>query len=161
MKTELYKAIKTIDAKNLSDDDLEDLLVIFMATKNALIRNQISFIFGDSHYDKAIPYILRKLNEKSVLHNNGSLVYSLGSFDMKNHFIDLLKIIYLHEYEPRLMAFEIVHKIAPSINSDTKNKAMEVLEGYKQELERNATDKGENSSLNFIEKTIELLQAPA
>lgn len=159
MKTELYKAIKTIDAKNLSDDDLEDLLMFFMATKNALIRNHISFIFGDRHYDKAVPYILRKLNEKSVLHNNGSLVYSLGSFDMKNHFIDLIKIICSHEYEPRLMAFEIVNKIAPSINNSTKSEALEILEECRKQLERTATDKGENSPLHFVGKTIELLQA--
>ena len=77
MKTELYKSIKAINIKNLNEDDKEELLRIFMVTKNDLIRNQIAFIFSDLHYDNAIPYIIKKINEKSTFHNNGSLVHAL------------------------------------------------------------------------------------
>jgi hypothetical protein len=159
MKTELYRAIKEIDAKKLNNDDMEELLNFFMFTKNDLIRNHIAFIFADLHYDKAVPYIIKKINEKSVSHNNGSLVYSLGSFDMKKYFIELIKIICIHEYEPRLMAYEIVHEFAPSIPTKTKSKALKILEEQRTQLEQIATDKGENSTLHFVEKTKELLQS--
>jgi hypothetical protein len=157
MKTELYKAIKSIDVKSLSNDDIEDLLQFFMTTKNALIRNQIAFIFSDLHYDKAIPYILKKINDKDISHNNGSLVYSLTGFDMKKYFVDLVKIICVHEYEPRLMAYEIVLDIASSIPNKTKNKALEILEKQRANLDSTATDRGENSMLHFVEQTKKVL----
>lgn len=159
MKSELYKIIKEVDIKKLSNDDMEELLIFFMVTKNDLIRNQIAFIFADLHYNKAVPYIIKKINEESLSHNNGSLVYSLGSFNMKKYFIELIKIICKHEYEPRLMAYEIVHESAPLIPNKTKSKALKILEEQRVRLEHIATDKGENSTLHFVEKTIELLQS--
>ncbi|MBY0537301.1 MAG: hypothetical protein K2P88_15725 [Chitinophagaceae bacterium] len=159
MKTELFKVIKKIDEKKLTNDDLEELLRFFMVTKNDLTRNQIAFIFADLHYNKAVPYIIKKINEKGLFHNNGSLVYSLGSFDMKKYFIELIKIICTHAYEPRLMAYDIVHDFAPSIPNRVKIKALKILEEQRIQLEQIATDKGENSTLHFIEKTKELLQS--
>src|SRR5437773_3075334 len=158
MKTELYRVIKEIEIKKLTNDDMEELLNFFMVTKNDLIRNHIAFIFADLHYDKAVPYIIKKINEKSVLHNNGSLVYSLRSFDMKKYFIELIRIICMHEYEPRLMAYEIAHEFASSIPNRTKSKALKILEEQRTKLEQIATDKGENSILHFVEKTKKLLQ---
>lgn len=157
MKTELYKSIKALDIKNLNEDDKEELLRIFMVTKNDLIRNQIAFIFSDLHYDTAVPYIIKKINDKSTIQNNGSLVHSLEDFDLKKYFIPLIKIICEHEYEPRLMAFGIVQRLAPSISNITKRKAFKILEERRQELEKTAIDKGENSALHFVEKTKELL----
>jgi hypothetical protein len=158
MNTELYRVLKEIDEKKLSNDDMEELLGIFMITKNELIRNHLSFIFADLQYDKAVPYIITKINEASVSHNNGSLVYSLSSFDMKEYFIDLIKIICTQEYEARLMAFEIVQKSVASIPSTTKNIAVQILEEQRVKSEETATDKGENSTLHFVEKAMELLE---
>jgi|SRR5690348_4084780 len=158
MKTELYKCIKAIDIKALNEDDKEELLRIFMVTKNALIRNQIAFIFSDLHYDKAVPYIIKKINEKSVIHNNASLVHSLEDFDLRKYFIPFIKIICEHEYEPRLIAYGIVEKLASSMSSSTKRRALKILEEHRLELERAANDKGENSTLHFVEKTKELLR---
>lgn len=158
MKTELYKLIKEIDIKKLSKDDMEELLKYFMVTKNDLIRNQIAFIFADLNFNKAVPYIIKKLNEKNVSHNNGALVYSLGNFNMKKYFIELIHIICKHEFEPRLVAYEIVNQSAPFISNKTKIKALEILEEQRLRLQLTAIDKGENSTLHFVEKTKELLQ---
>jgi hypothetical protein len=159
MKTELYKAIKAIDIKNLNDYDKEELLRIFMVTKNDLIRNHIAFIFADLHYNKAVPYIIKKISDKSTAHNNGSLVYSLQDMDVQKYFIEFIKIICEQEYEPRLMAYEIVYKLAPLISNKIRNKALKILEEHRVQLERSETDKGENSTLHFVEKTKELLQS--
>lgn len=72
--TERYKAIKRIDIIKLNEDDKEELLRIFMGTRNPLIRNQAAFIFADLHYDKSVSYVLRKVTQKSTFNNNGSLV---------------------------------------------------------------------------------------
>jgi hypothetical protein len=158
MKTELYKAIKAINIKNLNDDDKEELLRMFMVTKNALIRNQIAFIFGDLHYDKAVPYIIKKINDKSTFNNNGSLVYSLQDMEVQKYFIEFIKIICVQEYESRLMAYEVVQKYAPTISNKIRSRAMKILQEHRIQLKRSAKDKGEDSTLHFVEKTKELLR---
>src|ERR1700710_2647920 len=112
LKTELYRAIKAIEINNLNDADKEEVLRLFMVTKNDLIRNQIAFIFEDTHYERAVPYIIKKIKDKSTFHNNGSLVFVLESLDVKKSFIVFVKIIFEHEYEPRLIAYGIVEKYA-------------------------------------------------
>lgn len=156
---ELYKAIKAINIKNLDEDDKEELLRMFMVTKNALIRNHIAFIFADLHYDKAVFYIIKKINDKSTFNNNGSLVYSLEDFNLRKYFIPLTKIICEQGYEARLMAYGIVQKLAPLVSDRTKSKAFKILEEYQVNLGLSSTDKGENSILHFVEKTKELLLA--
>jgi len=157
MNNELYKSIKLIDVKNLNEDDKEELLRIFMVTKNVLVRNHLSFIFEELHYDKAIPYIIKKINDKSTFNNNGSLVHSLEGFDMKKHFISLIKIVCEQAYEARLMAYGIVEELSPTISNRAKSKALKFLEVRQIELEQGAIDKGENSALHFVEKIKELL----
>ena len=157
MTTELYKAIKGIDTKNLTEDDKEELLGIFMGTKNALIRNHIALIFADLHYEKAVPYIIEKISDKSTFNNNGTLVYSLEEFDLIGYFIPLINIICGQEYEARLTAYGIVQDLSSSIPDEVKSEALKILEERRLDLEQTATDKGENSMLHFVEKTKELL----
>ncbi|HWB94047.1 MAG TPA: hypothetical protein VG605_19475 [Puia sp.] len=159
MKSELYNCIKSLDINKLSEDDKEELLRIFMATKNDLIRDQIAFIFSDLHFVKAIPYIFKRINQKSAIHNNGSLVHSLQEFDLKKYFIPLVKVICEQEYEPRLLAYGLVQQVAPTISSGIRRKALAILEEFRLGLEETAIDKGENSTLHFIEKTQELLRS--
>jgi hypothetical protein len=144
MKSELYRCIKALDIKLLSESDKEELLRLFMVAKNDLIRDQIAFIFSDLHYEKAVPFIMEKILDKSTFHNNGSLLHALEDFDLKEYFIQLVKIICEQEYEPRLIAYGIVQEIAPSISTDSRLKALRMLEERLLVLELTATDKGEN-----------------
>ena len=157
MKPQLYKWLKGVDSKSLTEEDKEELLLLFMVTKNDLIRNQIAFIFSDVAFEKAIPYILKKINDKRIAHNNGSLVYSLESFDLKKYFIPIIKIISEHEYEPRLWAYGIAEQLLPKMSVKMKEKALIILESRRRTLERFSSEKGINSSLHFVEKTIEMI----
>ena len=38
-----------------------------MVTENVLIRNHIALIFSDLHYEKEVPYIINKINEKILM----------------------------------------------------------------------------------------------
>jgi len=154
---ELYNAIKAIDINKLSEEEKEELLGIFMVTKNVLIRNHIALIFADLHYEKAVPYIFDKINDKSTYNKNGTLVYSLQKFELKEYCIQLIKIICDQDYEARLMAYGIVEDLAPSIPGIIKNKAFEILEAHRVILELEAIDKGANSTLHFVEQTQKLL----
>lgn len=159
MKTELLKAFKEIDPEKLTEEDKAELLRFFMATESNSIRNQIAFIFSDAHFERAVPFILKKINQKSLMGYNGSLVYALQEFDLRRYFIQIIKIICDHEYEARLMAYEIAIKWMPLISNKINRKAIDILEGTRIRLEVSPADKGENSSLHFVEKTIALLQS--
>ena len=149
--------LKAIDIKNLTEDDKDELLRVFMVTENALLRNHIALVFANLHYDKAVPYIVKRINDKSTFNANGTLVYSLEGFDLKEYFIPLIEIICKMEYEARLQAYYIVQNLAPSIPVSIRNNALEILEAHRLSLEDAATDKGEGSALHFVEKTMELL----
>lgn len=154
---ELYKALETIDINKLTGEEKEELLGLFMVTKDALIRNHIALILADLHYEKAVPCILDKINDKNIYNKNGTLVYSLQEFDLGEYFIPLIKIICEQDYDARwLMAYGIVKDLASPIPGTTKSQAFEILEEHRVLLELEATDKGANSTLHFVEQTQEL-----
>ena len=157
-KSEFYNVIRAINPNNLDDKDKEELLKIFMVTENILIRDQISFIFSDVHYNIAIPFILKKILNESNYNNNGSLVFALDNLDAKKYFFSFIKIICVQGYEARLMAYDMVEKYANSISNRTKSLALRKLERYRINEKSTATEKGENSRLHFIEQTIKLLK---
>jgi len=158
MKTELYQALKGINVENLTEEDKEELLRFFVVTENHGIRNQIAFILSDVRYNKAIPYIIEKINDRKLSQNNGSLVYALENFDVKDYFIEIVSMVCELEYEPRYQAYEILRKYAPEISQEIREKALAMLEERRIFLEMAATDKGPDSSLNFVEHSIELIK---
>jgi len=157
MKTELYRVIKTIDTTHLLESDLVELLDLFKTTKNILIRDFLALIFSEKHYNRAVPFILKKIHEKSSFNNNGTLVFALGELNTDKHFISLIKIICEQDYEARLTAYGIVEKMSFSISNSEKKKAIEILKGQLIQSEKFDDDKGENSRLHFIEQTLKLL----
>ena len=158
MKTELYKALKGINVENLSEEDKEELLRFFVVAQTNVIRNQIAFIFSDANFNKAIPFIIDKINDKDLSHSNGSLVYALENLDVKEYFIDFIKMICEMEYEPRYQAYEIVQKFAPTISKEVREKALKLLEERRMLLQIKSADWESDSPLNFVEQTIELIQ---
>jgi hypothetical protein len=157
LKTELYKALKTIGEEKISESDKEELLRFFMVTKNSLIRNLIALLLSDVHYDRAVPYILEKINDKETFNDNGSLVHALRSFDMSGHLVQLVKIICEKEYEARLMAYGIVEEIMPKVKAKDREEALKILLEFQSKLESTGANNEENSTLHFIEQTIELI----
>jgi hypothetical protein len=157
MSTELYKAIKTLKGENLDQEDKEELLRFFVVTKSSVVRNQIALILSDAKFNKAIPTIIDKIKEKELSSNNGSLVYALENLDVKEYFIEFVKMICELEYEPRYQAYEIVNKVYREISGEIKDEALAILQEKRILLEITSDDKGPDSSLIFVEQTIELL----
>lgn len=158
MKTELYNAIKMIHPEKLTNTDLDDLLCLFKKTKNDLVRNQIAFIFQDTKFEKAIPHIIRKINDPEIQHNNGSLVHALSGFNMKDYILELVSIICKFDYEPRLMAFEIVDEIKDSISREKKDAALDMLRSYLNQFKSTPDAMKPNSKYYFVLETIKLLE---
>jgi hypothetical protein len=109
-----------------------------------------------SHY-RAVPFLLSKIFEIGTYNNNGSLVYSLEGFDIKDYFLHIVKIICMMEYEARYQAFEILSKYAPEISDKMRENAIALLEENRKALDECAIDKGENSTWHFVEQSIKLL----
>lgn len=158
MKTELYRALKGVNTDNLSEEDKEELLRFFVVAENHSIRNQIAFIFSDIRYNRAIPFIIEKINDKKLSNHNGSLVFALENFDVKDYFIEFVKMVCEMEYEPRYQAYEILEKYVPAISKEIREKALVLLEERRMLLEVTVADKGPDSPFNFVEHSIELIK---
>ncbi len=107
-----------MNVEKSNEEDKEELLRFFAVAKTNVIRNQIAFIFSDTKFNKAIPFMIDKINDKSLRHYNGSLVYALENLDVKDYFIEFIKMVCELEYEPRYQAYEIVQlclRFAPQL----------------------------------------------
>lgn len=157
MSNTLYQAFKEINIANLDDDDKEQLLQFFIVTTDSLLRNQIAFMLSDLKFQKVVPFIIQKINQKELLGNNGSLVYALENLDVKDHFLAIVQMICDQEYESRLNAFGILQQYSNTISESSRIAALEILEKCKSTLKINDTQPEENGKLHFIEKAKELL----
>ena len=157
MKNSLYDAISSIDIDQIDDSDKLELIQIFLHSHNALIRNQLAFMFSDMNYSHAIPSILKKIMEAELYDANGSLVFALQTMDTLAHFIDIIKVICAQGYEARLEAFAIIRKDVHMISDEQKTQALKILEEHKAIELLNDGAEEENSRLHFIEETEKLL----
>ncbi|RFM31219.1 hypothetical protein [Chitinophaga silvisoli] len=158
MNRELYRALKGINPNALSEEDKEELLRFFVVTENHGIRDQIAFIFSDIKYNRAIPFIIEKINDEKLYHHNGSLVFALENLDVRDYFIEFVKMVCDMEYEPRYQAFELLMKYAPGISREIREKALTMLEERQQQLEVTDADKGPDSPYNFVKHSIKLIE---
>lgn len=158
MKTALYKCLKALDVTTLVDDDKEELLRFFMVTKNGLIRDQIAFIFSDTHYEPAVPFIFEKILDKDLLHNNGSLLHALHGFNLMPYFPALVKVAVEHEYESRLYAYGLIRDMLPDIPAELKKEGLEWLMAFEAANEAILADREEGSVWHFLQSTVKLLK---
>ena len=158
MGVELNALIKAVNIKNLDEDDKEELLRLFIVTRNPLIRNRLALIFSDLQYNKAVRHIIKKINDKSLFNRNGTLIYSLENLEVKKYFLTFIRVICEHEYEARYQAYEVAVKNAGSISKTTRNRALQILDHYWALQEPIEDDKEYNNSiLHFIEATKKVL----
>jgi hypothetical protein len=158
LKSELYKALKAIDCKLLTDDDNEELLNLFRVTESILIRNKIALMFADAGYDKAIPHLIEKINDRNTYNKNGTLVFALGELNSQAYFIDIVKIICEQGYEARMTAYGIVCNYVSSTPDAIRKQALVLLNDQYKRLVAAADDNSDGSRLHYIEGTIDLLK---
>jgi len=157
MKTEFYKVLKSIDNEALSEDDKDELLKLFMVTNNSLIRDHIAMIFSDVHYNKAVPYILRKIKDKRTYGNNGTLVAALRNLDANKYFNEFVNIICEQDYEARLWALDLIEDFSSAVSIKLKREALKTLTSYKSSIDSIHEGEYENSRLHFIDEAIKLI----
>lgn len=159
-ESQLHNLLKSIRVEDLSQGDKLELLNFFVCSKNPLIFNQIAFLFADSDYNEAVPFIIKKINDKSYRTCNGSLVYALSELDTLKYFSSIVKILCTMDYEARLSAYEIIEEDRKKVSGSLIKKSIDILKKYRLAEEEANHFKGENSTLHFIEQTIKLLQEP-
>ena len=157
MKTEFYKVLKSIDNEALSEDDKDELLKLFMVTNNSLIRDHIAMILSDVHYNKAVPYILRKIKDKRTYGNNGALVAALRNLDANKYFNEFVNIICEQDYEARLWALDIIEDFSSAVSINLKRKALKTLTSFKSSIDGIHEVEYKNSRLHFIDEAIKLI----
>jgi hypothetical protein len=126
-------------------------------TNNSLIRDHIAMIFSDVRYDKAIPYILRKIKDKRMYGNNGTLVAALRYLDASKYFNEFVKIICEQDYEARLWALDIIEDFSSAVSINLKRKALKTLTAYKSSMDDIHEIEYKNSRLHFVDEAIMLI----
>lgn len=58
-ESQLHILLKSIRVGDLSEEDKMELHNFFICSKNPLIFNEIPFLFADSNYNEAVPFILK------------------------------------------------------------------------------------------------------
>jgi hypothetical protein len=157
--SELFRVLDSIEIDKLNNGDKEELLKIFNHTENYAIRNHIAMIFADTRYQEAVPSIIKKIGDKTLLNKTRTLVYALKFLDAKKYLIDLIKIIYEQEYEARLMAYGGIEHLLPLVSIRVGNQALKILDDYKEKLKKAGAGNEVNGKLHFVESTIELLES--
>jgi HEAT repeat protein len=154
---ELNKAIEAINIESLNEEDKQDLLRIFMVTKNHGVRNKIAMVFADLQYQEAVPYIVKKINDPDLFNYVGTLVYSIGYLNCGKYFLTFIRVLSEHEYEARIEAYDIVEKYAGAVSKPTRTAALKALKDFQAKEELADVEKYENSKLHFIDAAIKLL----
>jgi hypothetical protein len=158
MKTELYKVIKSIDGDALSEEDKRDLLKIFISTNNSLIRDHIAMLFSDIHYNKAVPFIIRKIKDKRQYNNNGTLVAALRGLNAEKYFSEFIRIMLTQDYEARLWVLDLIEDCVNKVSKRSKVSALKMLTSYKASGEIADDTEYNNSRQHFVEETIKLIK---
>ncbi|WP_443946657.1 hypothetical protein ACJVDH_06020 [Pedobacter sp. AW1-32] len=159
MENELYRIFDTLDVTKLSLADKYELIHIFNVVDDTNLRNRIALLFSDLTFNDAIPHILKKINDPMLYNNNATLVYALYDLDVKPYFESIIEIICGQEYESRLNALQIVDKFINFISKETKERSLDMLRAKKEQIEKKYNfENYKNSTLNFIDETIDLLQ---
>lgn len=101
---------------------------------------------------------IKKIIDKNLINNNGTLIFSLEDLDTKKYFITFIKILCEQDYEARLLAYNIIEKHADSITKSLKKKALKILEESRIKEEKLTVESDNNdSALHFINATKKLL----
>lgn len=156
MTNELSNAINSININSLDEEDKDDLLRIFMTTENAGVRNRIAMIFGELRYERAVPHMVKKINDPAIMNATGTLLYALDRLNAKKYFLTFIRVLSEHEYESRYGAYGLVEKYVASISQATREKAIYILEGFRTKEEQ-VESKYENSKLHFIDAALRVL----
>lgn len=159
MSSEINRIFDSIIKEKLSPNDMEVLLDIFRATNNVWLLNKISFIFADLKYEKAKPFLLKKIFESDMYGKNGSLVFSVIDLFTIYDLDSAIKILTSQDYECRISVFDFLENLFPKLNDKQKKKALKMLYGSRQIEELKEENKTEylESTLHFIDSAIKLL----
>ena len=155
LETELVKVFENLNKENLSEEDIEELIIIFNNIKNDRIRNHISFIFSDLNYSNAIPHLLKKIFDLRMFEKNGSLVYSLMPLLNNNFIFDIIEILITQDYECRVLAFRRLIELCPTLDKEQEKEVLKKLNKAKENII--IENEYEESTLHYIEESIKII----
>lgn len=155
--SELFKAIKTLDPKRLTDNEKIALLKLFELTDDTGIRNHLAIIFLDAGYIEAAPIIRDKIFDPGLYNRNGTLVFALSQFDPLTYYLDLVKVLCTMGYEARMTAFNPVEENALLISTQTRAEALAILEQYRYILKDTSEEQYKDSNLAYVDVAYTIL----
>lgn len=104
-----------VDAKPL----LKELLYI----TNQWVRDAAAISLGDLKANEVVPEIMDLINNPNNKENNGSLIYALRKLEVKDFFLDFIKLLTSH-LESRDLALDIIEANLYKVSTDIQKQAL-------------------------------------
>jgi len=94
----------------ISGDDIYYFLIELLGSKDPSIRNLGALALRKRADNRAILPLLNVIFKSSNKAYSGTLVYALQKLDCKEKLVEIFKILFYHEYESKLCAYNILDK---------------------------------------------------
>ena len=117
---------------------------------NVSVRDALAMALGDLHAHEAVPMIVELIRQPGNENRRGSLIYALQGLDCAEHFLYFIELICTANFECRQMSLFLIEKYADSIDRSTKDKALELLSFYEDQLTKVDTVAERENKLDFI-----------
>jgi len=103
--------------------DAKPLLKELLYSTNQWIRDAAAISLGDLKANEVVPEIMDLINNPNNKDNNGSLIYALQNLEIKDFFLDFIKLLSSH-LESRDLALDIIENNLDIVSTDIQKQAL-------------------------------------
>lgn len=103
--------------------DAKPLLKELLYSTNQWVRDAAAISLGDLKANEVVPEIMDLINNPNNKENNGSLIYALRNLEVKDFFLDFIKLLSSH-LESRDLALDIIEANLYKVSTDIQKQAL-------------------------------------
>lgn len=103
--------------------DAKPLLKELLYSTNQWVRDAAAISLGDLKANEVVPEIMDLINNPNNKENNGSLIYALRNLEVKDFFLDFIKLLTSH-LESRDLALDIIEANLYKVSTDIQKQAL-------------------------------------
>lgn len=103
--------------------DAKPLLKELLYSTNQWVRDAAAICLGDLKANEVVPEIMDLINNPNNKENNDSLIYALRNLDVKDFFLDFIKLLSSH-LESRDLALDIIEANLYKVSTDIQKQAL-------------------------------------
>lgn len=102
----------------IGNEEVFKFLINLLESENVLIRNGAALALHDLENSEAVEPLLKSIFRPENKNHNGTMVYALENLNCENRLVDIFKILFYHEDEPKMSAYTILEEQIFKFNRD-------------------------------------------